>query len=267
MQFAQDLENSLRSMWENWCAGLPAASITSVSPPDEATLAASERVQIVSATQLSEADFWQKSALGQSMRQHMATDSRLSISVAFENRRGLSELFNQAIAQNEENTVLVFVHDDVWLDEAFLVDSVLAGLCAFDVIGVAGNRRRLPKQPAWPFVDLNCTWDERDHLSGRVAHGRDGHGQLGVYGPTPAACVLLDGVLLAARNGTLRQHQMQFDPQFDFHFYDLDFCRSATQAGLRLGTWPVALTHQSGGAFGSARWRQLYGQYMQKWKD
>jgi GT2 family glycosyltransferase len=187
--------------------------------------------------------------------------------VAFENRRGLSELFNLAIDQADDDTVLVFVHDDVWLDEAMLADSVLAGLQQFDVIGVAGNRRRLPGQPGWPFVDLQCTWDDRAQLSGRVGHGKNGHGRVTAYGTTPAACELLDGVFLAARKDTLQRSQVRFDPQFDFHFYDLDFCRSASLAGLRLGTWPLELTHQSGGAFASDRWRALYQSYIAKWQE
>jgi tetratricopeptide (TPR) repeat protein len=51
---------------------------------------------------------------------------------------------------------------------------------------------------------------------------------------------------------------------FDFHFYDLDFCRIASQAGMRLGTWIVRLTHQSGGAFRSSQWLQKYQQYLNK---
>jgi hypothetical protein len=78
---------------------------------------------------------------------------------------------------------------------------------------------------------------------------------------------LLDGVFTAARKQTLQNKSVRFDPQFDFHFYDLDFCRSVHAAGLTMGTWPVDLTHQSGGAFGSPRWHALYERYREKWSD
>jgi GT2 family glycosyltransferase len=65
----------------------------------------------------------------------------------------------------------------------------------------------------------------------------------------PAACEILDDVLLAIRKSVLMEHDLRFDMRFDFHFYDLDFCREARESGLTLGTWPIAITHQSGGAF------------------
>jgi hypothetical protein len=45
----------------------------------------------------------------------------------------------------------------------------------------------------------------------------------------------------------------------------MDFCRSAKQKGLKIGTWPICLTHQSGGAFGSKPWSEKYSLYLQKW--
>jgi SAM-dependent methyltransferase len=78
---------------------------------------------------------------------------------------------------------------------------------------------------------------------------------------------LLDGVFVAASGSKLKISGVQFDSQFDFHFYDLDFCRTASMANLRQGTWPVALTHQSGGAFGSSEWQQKYVLYSEKWNE
>ena len=104
-------------------------------------------------------------------------------------------------------------------------------------------------------------------LSGAVAHGKMPFGGIQVYGAAPAECELLDGVLLAARKSVLAGRGVSFDPRFDFHFYDLDFCRTARGRGLRLGTWPICLTHQSGGAFGTESWKQGYQKYLEKWGD
>jgi len=264
--FAEQLEHSLRAMWARWCAGLAPVCLPAPAPAAGSGSGPSvtPTVRLVSATKRSEDAFWTHTALGQSLRAHMPMDARLALSVACSNRRGLSELFNQAIAEFPDD-VLVFVHDDVWLDEPYFVDSVLAGLRQFDVIGVAGNRRCQSGQPAWPFVDMAFHWDDKAFLSGRVGHGQGPHGPVSQYGPTPAPCALLDGVFLAAKSSTLRARGVGFDAQFDFHFYDLDFCRSASAAGLRLGSWPLALTHQSGGAFGSQAWRERYAQYAAKW--
>lgn len=143
---------------------------------------------------------------------------------------------------------------------------MIDGLKTYDVIGVAGNRRRVQNQPAWPFLDSKRTWDSKTNLSGCVAHGSHPFGEISLYGAVPAECELLDGVFLAAKKSALTAHGVLFDPRFDFHFYDMDFCRSARQNGLRLGTWPICLTHQSSGAFGTQQWLEKYRQYLEKWK-
>nr|MDP2189892.1 glycosyltransferase [Rhodoferax sp.] len=223
-------------------------------------------IEIVSATKLSENDFWSKAALGLSLQRHLKQDARLSVNIAFENSRGLSEIFNEYIHQVADDAILVFIHDDVWIDEVNFSDAVIAGLENFDVIGVAGNRRRVPNQPAWAFIDNQLTWDDKSNLSGRIANGKNAYGQVSDFGTVPAECELVDGIFLAAKKSSLKQNMVQFDAQFDFHFYDMDFCRSARKAGLRLGTWPVNLTHQSGGSFGSKNWNAKYQRYLNKWE-
>lgn len=225
-----------------------------------------QSILVVSATRRSEQEFWRQSALGVSLKAHMARDARLSASVAFENTRGLSDVFNESIDQADMTTILIFIHDDVWIDEENFADAVISGLKSFDVIGVAGNKRRIANQPAWAFINDQFTWDDAVNLSGRVAHGQEAFGYVNDYGAVPAACELMDGVFLATKKSTLLNSKVKFDPQFDFHFYDLDFCRTARQAGLNLGTWLVNLTHQSGGAFGSAGWVRKYQLYLDKWE-
>lgn len=220
---------------------------------------------VLSATKLSETDFWNQSALGLSLKALFEREPELSAKIAFNNARGLAEIFNEGIEQAENNAILIFIHDDVWIDEANFTEAISAGLEQFDVIGVAGNRRRLPNQPAWAFIDQQFTWDEKSNLSGRVAHGNNALGEVSEFGAVPAECELLDGVFLAAKKTTLNKSKVQFDIQFDFHFYDMDFCRSARQTGLKLGTWPIKLTHQSSGAFGSPHWQEKYQLYLNKW--
>ena len=223
-------------------------------------------IEIVCATRLSESEFWSKSALGQSLRR-LEHDDRLVARPAFANRRGLPDVFNERISAPDSRDLLVFMHDDVWVDDYYVADRVIDGLKAYDVIGIAGNRRRVQNQPAWAFLDDKFTWDSESNLSGSAGHGPRPFGEVTYYGTVPADCELLDGVFLAARKPALKAHGVLFDPRFDFHFYDMDFCRSARQKGLRLGTWPICLTHQSGGAFGTPRWRELFHQYIEKWKN
>ncbi len=227
-------------------------------------------IEIISATRLSEDEFWTRSALGLSLKR-LSKDKRLVPHIAFANRRGLPEVFNERIQASQGHDHLVFVHDDVWLDDFFLADRVMDALGSYDVIGVAGNRRCVPRQPAWAFVGKNAAgrfvWDDKQNLRGAIAHGARPFGAISAFGPTPGHCELLDGVFLAARRSTLLPKGVLFDPVFDFHFYDLDFCRTARSRGLQLATWPIAMTHQSGGAFGSERWVRVYQKYLEKWGD
>ena len=224
---------------------------------------------VTSATRLPAPRFWRESALGQSLHRLGSVQAAhpLKISVAFENTAGLPTVYNRVIDAAPAGSLLVFLHDDVWLDDYFFAQRIAEGLQHYDVIGVAGNKRRLPGQPAWAFVDEQFTWDERAHLSGSVGHGKTPFGAVSHFGPAPADCELLDGVLLAARADALGQAGVRFDERFAFHFYDMDFCRSARQQGLRIGTWPLAITHQSGGAFGTESWKDASTTYFEKWKD
>ncbi len=226
-------------------------------------------IEIISATRLSQDDFWSRSALGLSLKR-LSGDKRLVPHIAFANQRGLPDVFNERIQATQADDTLVFVHDDVWLDDFFLADRLLDGLRVFDAIGIAGTRRRLKGQPAWLFAGRNAqgkfVWDKA-FLSGTVGHGARPFGTLSHFGPVPAACELIDGVFMAVRRTVLADAGVAFDPRFKFHFYDMDFCRSIRAAGLRLGTWPVALTHQSGGAFGTPSWEQALALYRRKWPD
>jgi len=223
-------------------------------------------VQIVSATRCAPGDFQIKTALGKSL-ERLAHDGRMTVRVATSNSRGLPLVYNEMLDQATDDTVMVFMHDDIWIDDYYLIQRVLQGLDQFDVIGIAGNRRRVANQPGWHFKDIEGHQDDPENLSGLIACGPQPGGEVQYYGAVPAACELLDGVFLAGKKRTLTQHNVRFDPLFDFHFYDMDFCRTARQNGLRLGTWPICLTHQSNPIFGSLEWQRNYQAYLTKWSS
>ena len=221
-------------------------------------------VYIVSATRRSPGEFQSSTALGKSLLR-VAHDGRMQVRVATSNTRGLPVVYNELLDQLPDDCVVVFMHDDVWIDDYFMIQRVFDGLEKYDVIGLAGNRRRIPGQPAWHFANMQFEWDQPQHLSGSIAHGDDPGGEVQFYGKVPAACELLDGVFLAANKKTLTKKNVRFDPLFDFHFYDLDFCRTARQKGLRLGTWPICVTHKGKSIFGTSEWRRNHAAYVAKW--
>ena len=227
-------------------------------------------IEFVSATRLTREEFWEKSALGRSLtRIDPVEHERFVARVAYQNSRGLPEVFNERIEAAPPGNVLVFLHDDLWIDDHFICDHLEEALHEFHVVGVSGNVRRTPFQPSWAFkvTDKVVDWDERSYLRGAIAHGAEPCGKISRYGATYAECELLDGVFLAVRASTLAESGLRFDTRFSFHFYDLDFCRMAREKGLRLGCWPIALTHQSEGVYGHPPWQAGFDAYIAKWKS
>lgn len=218
-------------------------------------------IEIIIATRLSKDDFWEQSATALSLRR-LEYDSRWVPRVAFENNQGLPDVYNAHISAGVPDSIVIFIHDDVWIDDYFFFQRIVEGLQIYDVIGVAGNREIAPFQRSWASLDSNFTCP--DPRSGAIAFGKQPFGSVTFFGAAPAECQLLDGVLLAAKKEILTANGLLFDPKFDFHFYDMDFCRQAKQLGLRLGTWPISLTHQSNGNY-DEKWLRKYYSYLEKW--
>jgi hypothetical protein len=58
---------------------------------------------------------------------------------------------------------------------------------------------------------------------------------------------------------------VRFDEQFDFHFYDLDFCLTAREAGLTIGTEAVWVIHEGLGEWDVPEWHANEERFMKKW--
>ena len=226
-----------------------------------------EPVRIISATRTTADQFESTTLLGRSLSV-LRKISEFETQITFENSEGLPTIYNRAIATAKDSpAILVFVHDDVYIADTLWIDEIRRCLAVLDVLGVAGNRRRLPHQPAWAFsgiVDGQFKWDEPQHLSGIVGHGEP-PGTMSLFGFPHQPCMLLDGLMLVARSATLIERGVMFDPQFAFHFYDMDFCRQAELKNLKLGTATIKVIHRSGGTFGSPAWAAAYQLYLQKY--
>ncbi|MEN9773900.1 MAG: hypothetical protein RL322_970 [Pseudomonadota bacterium] len=231
-------------------------------------------IRFVCATRLSAAEFETGCALGRSLALYRSQFGALFQTRLFaENAEGLPTVYNRAIDESDNHpALLVFIHDDVWLTDLFWPSRFHEALTQFDLVGVAGSRRRLPGQLSWGLVrktEGSIGWDDREYLSGCVAHGPRTETpviqSVGHFGPARVEVKLLDGVLMLAHSQTLIQRGLRFDPRFDFHFYDLDLCRQAEQIGLRMGTWDLSLIHCSEGSFQDPRWLTAYQTYLQKW--
>ncbi|MCX5541451.1 tetratricopeptide repeat protein [Paraburkholderia sp. CNPSo 3076] len=288
---------AFRIMWQRWCDGLApehfeveaqpegalqapvaelardveprtasgSAPIVAIGKPT-ALPAAKKPIRLVCGTRSSREEFATATALGRSLNLY-AHLANVELQLFDSNTRGLPSIYNAAIDDAKQNpAVLVFIHDDVWLNDFFWTERIRESLVRFDVVGLAGNRRRMPRQPSWAFTP-DMQWDERQHLSGIVGHGKGFPCEVTNFGPSGQECKLLDGLLMVADSDTLSRSGLRFDEQFKFHFYDLDFCRAAELKGLSMGTWPIGVVHESGGAFSTPSWTEGYEQYLRKYGE
>jgi Glycosyltransferase like family len=296
---ANAASRALRTMWQRWCDGLAPEHFEVLAQPQDASAepvadtareqqpsiaptagsitsidavtdipAATKPIRIVCGTRRTREQFSNETALGRSLKLY-AHLPNIELQLFDNNTRGLSSIYNTAIEEAKQRpAILVFIHDDVWLNDFFWTERIRESLARFEVVGLAGNLRRVPRQPAWPFATPDLQWDEHKYLSGTVGHGKGFPCNIAsTFGPSGQECKLLDGLLLIADSDTLVKSGLRFDEQFKFHFYDMDFCRQAELKGLRMGTWPLSVVHESGGAFGTPNWREGYASYLAKYGD
>lgn len=223
------------------------------------------KVRFVVATRHNRSDFFNKTATGRTLGVYQFPSIELDLYES--NAQGLSTVYNRSIEKARANpALLVFTHDDVHISDFFWMDQLINALKHFDIVGVAGNKRRLANQPSWAFIDDNFNWDKPENLSGVVGHGNGfPPSNLSAFGPPFQEVKLLDGVFLACQSEYLINKDLHFDERFDFHFYDMDFCRQAEQKGARMGTWGISLIHESGGNFNSPQWLVAKEKYFSKW--
>ena len=112
-----------------------------------------QKLLIVAATREAPSPFMESAPLGRSLRR-LSFDRRLEARPAFNNRDGLPAVYNRQISEENREKILLFVHDDIWLDDCFVYDRLQEALVRFEIVGLAGNTRRQPGQPAWGFASL-----------------------------------------------------------------------------------------------------------------
>ncbi|MFA6054068.1 MAG: glycosyltransferase [Thermodesulfovibrionales bacterium] len=230
-------------------------------------------VRIVTATTANEANFKQRSMLAQSLCMFPSL-SNLKINIFYDNfgnqRRGLGTIYNLFLRSEYKEEILLFVHDDVFLNDWHIAHRLNDAIQHFDVIGLAGNTNPDFNEPAW-----NLAWNRVkypnglqpvEYKSGSVTHMYKGEIIANYYGESPRECQLLDGLFLALNTKRILEKSVRFDEQFEFNFYDLDFCRQCLSKNIRLGTWPIAVTHASEGDFETPEWISAKEKYLLKWR-
>ena len=100
------------------------------------------KIRFVVATRHSRENFFKNTAMGRSLDLYRFPFIELDLYEL--NTEGLSRVYNRSI-QNARNNpaILVFAHDDIYLTDFYWADQLINSLERFDIVGVAGNKRKI----------------------------------------------------------------------------------------------------------------------------
>jgi len=181
-------------------------------------------------------------------------------SVIYNNKDGLSKIYNRFICDRFKNQKLIFVHDDVMIEDLFWEEKLTIAFEKYDIVGLAGSKKCNLKSTmmAW---HLMC---DREDMVGEVAHSKDKKFWTTVFGPTDSRALILDGLFIAVDVNRLLETNTFFDENFKFHHYDISFCIRANQNKLKMGVCPLKVTHYGlGDSMNSEEWKKSSENFKQ----
>ena len=161
------------------------------------------------------------------------------------NTKSLQKCYNSFLvdARNNDISVAVFVHDDVYINCRDFLDRLERSAKDYTVFGLAGATTCKVGNPAlWHLMS------KREDQRGCVAHGSEKQYHYTSFGPLPSRCLLIDGVFIGINIKNLPT-DIKFDESYpsSFHYYDLDFCLECNKKGVIMGVVDIPIVHNSPG--------------------
>lgn len=228
--------------------------------------------EFVIATPLSEKEYKEsKTSNYNTLSYFCGPDSkhRYKVNIIFNNKQGLSDIYNHFLIEENRDKHIIFVHDDVLLEDAFMFEKLEDAHKTYDIVGLAGNKNCVVKSPAlWHLMSYTegNRWNNQGDLRGFVSHiFPDGKSNMSYFGNSPDSVKLLDGLFLSVSVSSTLDRGVKFDEDFDFHFYDLAFSIRAINAGLKLGVCPIFVRHYGLGHT-DKNWKDLEPLFITKYE-
>lgn len=197
-------------------------------------------------------------------KESFKTDSQLSLfldkcnlnhisNIIYENKTGLSKIYNSFISEENRGKKIIFVHDDVLIEDIFFIEKLDLAFEKYDIVGLAGAKKCKIDSP-YPAWHLMC--DKKD-MVGEVAHSKDKKIWTTCFGETDSRALILDGLFIAVNVSKLLDTGTKFEEIFDFHHYDISFCLNANKNKLKMGVYPIRVIHFGlGDSMNSLEWRR-----------
>jgi hypothetical protein len=175
-------------------------------------------------------------------KQYESNTPRIDFQVFKDNKRGLSVCYNEVLKDPKNaNSTVLFVHDDVELEDIFLYEKLISS--PYSITGLAGAKsfNKQSDKLAWHI----CS--PREQYVGEVAHQgpavSDNKVWTSVFGNTKSRALVIDGLFIACKVKDLLEKGLEFDENFSFHFYDIAFCLRANEKKVTCGVLPIRVVH------------------------
>lgn len=163
------------------------------------------------------------------------------------NTEGLSKNYNIILEKYKNDyECIVFLHDDVYVDDFNILEKLERAHKLFDIVGLAGGLNPVIKKPA--LWHLMCGGRDSTNLRGAVAHPCSKNEIMFTsFGPMPARVAILDGLFLSVNVKAAVEAGWKFNENYTFHHYDIASSIDANRKKLRLGVAPIWVLHSSPG--------------------
>ena len=169
------------------------------------------------------------------------------------NTEGLSKIYNKFLTKEYKDKYVIFVHDDVLINDLFFEEKVLMAFEKFDIIGLAGSMSCdvASDHPAWHLMS-----DRSQHV-GEVSHSKDGKTWTTCFGPTDSRALVIDGLFIGVNVNKALETGLLFNELFGFHHYDITFSLEANKLKIKTGVFPLSVVHfGTGSSMNTDDWRE-----------
>lgn len=197
----------------------------------------------------------------QSLQKQCENNSSIDFYLFKDNQKGLSVCYNEILSNDKYlNDTVLFVHDDVVLEDLFLYEKLINS--PYSITGLAGAKsfNKLVDKLAWHLAAQPHAY------VGEVAHFKEDQVWTTKFGPTNSRALTLDGLFLSCKVRDLIEKELQFDEEFSFHFYDLAFCLRANDKKVTCGVLPIRVIHYGlGDSMLTPEWEEANIKFKQKY--